>query len=90
MTKLPLIFYEKDLGVVLSFVYETSRGPCFLWLASQSCVLCRTKLNARIALFWYVGGKTLENPITIGRRLLRNVQDYWYVRHPELKLRSSE
>jgi hypothetical protein len=34
MTKLPLVFYEKDLYICLSFVWETSRASClFSWLA---------------------------------------------------------
>jgi hypothetical protein len=42
MTKLPIVFYEKDLGIDLSFVQEISRDSCLLWLVSQSCILCET------------------------------------------------
>jgi hypothetical protein len=31
MTKLPLVFYENDLNISLSFVWEASRASCLLW-----------------------------------------------------------
>jgi hypothetical protein len=45
MTKLPLIFYKKDLGIDLSFVEETFGDSCLLWLVSQSYILCETKFK---------------------------------------------
>jgi hypothetical protein len=39
MTKSALVFYEKNLGIDLSFVQETSTDSYLLWLASQSCII---------------------------------------------------
>jgi hypothetical protein len=49
MTKLPLVFYKKDIGIDLSFVQETSGDSCLLWLVSQNCIFVGQNLNARIA-----------------------------------------
>jgi hypothetical protein len=40
MTKLPFVYYEKDLGV-----WELSRVACLLWLVGQSCIFCGTNFK---------------------------------------------
>jgi hypothetical protein len=45
MIVLSLVFCEKDLEFWLSFVRETSRLICLLWLVSQTCILCETKFE---------------------------------------------
>jgi hypothetical protein len=45
MIKSPLVFYEKNLGIDLSFVQETSTDSYLLWLASQSCIICEIKFE---------------------------------------------
>jgi hypothetical protein len=46
MTKIPLVFYEKNLDIVLSFVREVSRFFCLLWLTSERCILYETKFES--------------------------------------------
>jgi hypothetical protein len=45
MTKLPLVCYEKDLDMNLSFVWEPSKVLfCLLWLIGQSCVFDKIQI----------------------------------------------
>jgi hypothetical protein len=60
MTKIPLVFYGKDIAIGLSFMWEASRASCLLWLISQSCNLCGSTLQSlwdkfrilELHLFW--------------------------------------
>jgi hypothetical protein len=45
MTKVPFVFYEKDLAIDLSFL-EAFRVSCVLWLVSQNCTLCGTNFES--------------------------------------------
>jgi hypothetical protein len=46
MTKLPLVLYEKDLAIGLSFMLEASRISCLLWLVSQNCIFYGTNFES--------------------------------------------
>jgi hypothetical protein len=55
MTKLPLVFCEKDLDMSLSFVWRPFRVSCLLWLVDKSCILYETNFKLWNCIYFGTG-----------------------------------